>query len=359
MRARVALGGLAVAAAAVAAALDLPGPIVRGYGASLYPWLQAHLTPLSNRTTVPLFDALLAAVAAGAIVGLAVAIGRVRRRRKAGPLVRWFGVTVTIAALLYLWFVGAWGFNYRRPGVEATLPAFSPGRATPDAVLALAERAVATANRLHGDAHAQGFPALDAVPGTLVDSLHAVERRLGRSTPTVPSRPKVPLTAPYMRAVGVSGMLAPFFLETYLNPDLTGPERPYVLAHEWAHLAGYAAEADANFVAWLATMEARTRPETRYSGWLFLVMETAAQVPRAARRASLEKLGEGPRRDLDAIAARARQRVDVVQRVGWRVYDRYLRSQGVHDGVVSYSRVVDLIARASRDRGGARVPMPQ
>ena len=75
----------------------------------------------------------------------------------------------------------------------------------------------------------------------------------------------------------------------------------------------------------------------RYSGWLFLLGETAAQVPRDERRERLNRLDAGPRRDLDDIARRASQRVDLVERVGWRVYDGYLRSQGVRDGVRKYS----------------------
>jgi len=74
------------------------------------------------------------------------------------------------------------------------------------------------------------------------------------------------------------------------------------------------------------------------------------------------RLRAGPRADLDAMAARLRTRVDLVQRVGWRVYDSYLKSQGVQEGIVSYSRVVDLIARASRPgawRQARPVPQPQ
>ena len=49
-------------------------------------------------------------------------------------------------------------------------------------------------------------------------------------------------------------------------------------------------------------------------------------------------------------------RVDVIERVGWRVYDSYLRSQGVEDGVRSYSRGVSLIVRARRGQPPAAVP---
>ena len=37
---------------------------------------------------------------------------------------------------------------------------------------------------------------------------------------------------------------------------MTAAERPFVIAHEWAHLAGYADESEANFVAWLTCRRA-------------------------------------------------------------------------------------------------------
>ncbi len=223
-------------------------------------------------------------------------------------------------------------------------------------------RAVDETNALYLRAHTEDGFGPDRAEADIARALHAVEARHGRPRPTVPGRPKATLLGPYFRMAGVDGLTAPAALETLLNPDLTDYERPFVLAHEWAHLAGYAAEADANFVAWLATMEEGTWVRSRYSGWLFLVMETAAQVPPDPRRHALARLDEGPRRDLEAIAERARQQVDVVQRVGWRVYDSYLRSQGVREGIVSYSRVVDLVVRASRSepRGQAPLtPVPQ
>jgi hypothetical protein len=32
-----------------------------------------------------------------------------------------------------------------------------------------------------------------------------------------------------------------------------------------------------------------------------------------------------------------------VQRVSWQTYDRYLKAQGVEEGIQSYSRVVELL----------------
>jgi hypothetical protein len=172
----------------------------------------------------------------------------------------------------------------------------------------------------------------------------------------VPGRVKPTLLAAYFRMAGVDGLTAPLALETLLNPDLVDVERPFTLAHEWAHLAGHAPEADANFVAWQVTSPPEADPVTRYSGWLFLLSEAAQQVPAAARREALAALAAGPRDDLAAIARRQAARVAVVERVGWRVYDSYLRSQGVAEGVASYSRVIELIVRARR---GRTAPVPQ
>ena len=94
-------------------------------------------------------------------------------------------------------------------------------------------------------------------------------------------------------------MHAPFLLETLLNPDLTPPERPAVLAHEWAHLAGYAPEDDASFIGLLAALEADT--PSRYSAWLRLFDTVVSQLPRDEQRSFVARLAPGPQADRQAI----------------------------------------------------------
>ena len=43
---------------------------------------------------------------------------------------------------------------------------------------------------------------------------------------------------PFFTWTGVDGMINPLALESIVHPDLLPFERPFVLAHEWAHLAG-------------------------------------------------------------------------------------------------------------------------
>lgn len=323
-------------------ALMPPGAasVERFYADWLYPIIQANVTALSNRVPIALFDIAFVVVSLILIAIWTWSIKHARKKQVLRSLWRGVMATLTVLAVVYLWFLAAWGFNYARPRLESQLT-YDASKVTPQAVRALAEFAVAQANRTYDAAHAAGFPGNWDAPQSLIDALHSVEKDLGRPRSTVVAKPKLSLFAPYYRAAGVSGQLAPFFLETLLNPDLTGPERPAILGHEWAHLAGFALESDASFVGLLAAM--RSGPAGEYSAWLDLVSEATRQLQPVTQRLVLEQLGPGPRRDQNAIRERLKAIMPTVDRAAWASYDQMLRSQGVEEGVQSYSRVIELL----------------
>ena len=314
--------------------------VERWYSRWLYPIIQARVTSLSNRSPIALFDVAIVVLSLILITTWIRSIRLARKRPILRPLWRGFVATLTLLAFVYLWFLAAWGLNYARPPLESQIE-FKKSRVTPQAVRQLAEHAIAEANRTHAAAHAAGFPAINDSPQALIDALHSVEKDLGRPRPTVIATPKWTIFSPYYRAAGVSGQLGPFFLETLLNPDLTGPERLAVLGHEWAHLAGYAPEADASFVGLLAAI--RSGPAGQYSAWLDLVSEASSQLQPVTQRLVLQQLEAGPREDQNAIRERLRKLIKPVEQAAWASYDQMLRSQGVEEGVQSYSRVIELL----------------
>jgi hypothetical protein len=314
--------------------------VERWYSRWLYPIIQANVTSLSNRSPIALFDVAIVVFSLTLITIWIRSIRLARKRPILRPLWRGFVATLTVLAVVYLWFLAAWGLNYARPPLESQIE-FKKSRVTPQAVRQLAEHAIAQANRTHDAAHAAGFPAINDSPQALIDALHSVEKDLGRPRPTVIATPKWTIFAPYYRAAGVSGQLGPFFLETLLNPDLTGPERLAVLGHEWAHLAGYAPESDASFVGLLAAI--RSGPAGEYSAWLDLVSEASSQLQPVTQRLVLQQLEAGPREDQNAIRERLRKLIRPVEQAAWASYDQMLRSQGVEEGVQSYSRVIELL----------------
>jgi hypothetical protein len=315
--------------------------IERTYSRSAYLIWQSWITALSNAVPFAVFDVFIVGTIT---VWVVFAVSDIRRHgtRGWGRVAVGVGArTATWAALLYLFFVASWGMNYRRVPLAVKLHSDSARVSTP-AVRALAERSAARLNALHGAAHTAGWPPQAGIDSRLASALGGVERELGADRVAMPARPKRTMLDWYFRRALVDGMTDPFFLETLVASDLLPFERPFVTAHEWAHLAGYANEGEANFVSWLACM--RGSDSHQYSGWLFLYSEAAGTLPRSDRTELAKRLEAGPLADLQAISARAARNVNPrVSAAGWRVYNQYLKANRVESGTASYAEVVRLI----------------
>jgi hypothetical protein len=326
----------AVVIAVVAAVAPVPAAAIeRWYSGGIYPRLQHAVTPLSNLLPFALFDVLwVVAVAAVAVV----AVRHVRRdgwRRGSGRLLL---ALCGGAAVVYLVFLGTWGLNYRRVSVIDRV-AFDASQVNRDALHALGDRAAAELNRLYPAAHAAGEP-LDRLAAAVGET----QRALGASWQIVPARPKATLLGAYFHHASIAGMTDPFFLETLLAPDLLDVERPFVIAHEWAHLAGYADESEASFVAWLACRQGG--PAAQYSAWLMVIGYAPPHRPLR------DVLDLGPRGDLLAIRQRYERTSPMLRYAAQQGYDAYLKANRVRAGVISYDLVVQLILGTPLDDRG-------
>jgi hypothetical protein len=342
-----------LAAAAVMALAPLPrGMVERVYARGVYPLIQPPLTSLTNRTPFAWFDGMLLTVA-GSIMALWIV--RLRRRRGGVvPTVVGLSVdTAAIAAVLYLWFLAAWGLNYRREPLRAELD-FREDRITHESLRELGLRNVESLNALHAGAHALGWLEFRDLPGALEPAFRRAQEDLAMSWRARPGLPKRSLFDFYFMRVSVDGMTAPFFLETLANQSLLPFERPATVAHEWSHLAGYADESEANFLGWLVCM--RGSAADRYSGWLSLYFTVMGSLPSADRDDLSRALEAGPRRDLQAIRDRIqRHAVPIASRTGYALYDRYLKANRVEAGIRSYAEVVRLLLGTKFNEDGSPV----
>jgi hypothetical protein len=209
--------------------------------------------------------------------------------------------------------------------------------------MALANTAVDFINGGYAAAHT-GPPDTVSLERSFAD----VQRVLGARRTAVPGVPKVSVLTWYFRRAGIDGMTDPFFLEIIVNPEVLDIERPFVVAHEWAHLAGYANESDANFLAWLTCV--RGDPRAQYSGWVASYEYAARALPREDRRA-LTPLDPGPREDLRMIAARYARTSPAVRRAAQGLNDSYLRANRVAEGIGSYEAVLRLMLGTRFDPG--------
>ena len=185
-------------------------------------------------------------------------------------------------------------------------------------------------------------PQPGAIDPSLAEALGRADRAIGGRGMVTPGRPKSTMLDWYFRRTATDGMTDPYFLETLISTSLLPFERPFVVAHEWSHLAGMAQEGEANFLAWLACVHAS--PPAQYSGWLFLYSELVAALDEQLRADVRSGLAAGPRADLMAIRERVQRQIDPrLAAAGRRLYDQYLKANRVEEGVESYGQVVKLV----------------
>jgi hypothetical protein len=338
-RARAA-GLTAIAAAAIALAVPWPpGAVESAFSSGIYPAWQRAATTVTNALPFAVFDAILAGMLAG-VTGLSV---RTWRRTAGGRWARAGAALTTavgIVAGLYLWFLLAWGFNYQRVPI-ATRVGLDKARATPERLAAFAAATVDELNRLRPLAVGRPWPGPAALVNELRPAFHATLPRVGVVAAPVAGVPKWSLLQPYFRWAGIDGVTNPFLPEIVVNHDLLPAEWAFTVAHEWGHLAGLAHEAEASYAAWL-TCQAATEG-SRYSAGLWAFGHVYAASPRERQLDLAERLDEGVKSDLRAIARRTAQSVRVVRRVSWATYDRYLKSNRVSEGLASYDDAIVLI----------------
>ncbi|HJR58950.1 MAG TPA: DUF3810 family protein [Vicinamibacterales bacterium] len=324
----------AIILVAIAAAM-MPFPaawIERVYSRVLYPSWQPYVTFVSNLSPIALLDVGIALL----LVRSGVALRRdwrVRGSRRA--FVAAAGRLTTTAAVIYLLFLSTWGLNYRRVPLEARLE-FDRARIGQAAATQLATLAIERVNAGYVRAHSQAFR-----PDALERALAETQLLLGSTHQALVGRPKLSVAGFYFRYAAVDGMTVPVFLEIILNPDILPIEMPSVLAHEWAHLAGYADESEASFVSWIAGVRSDD-PVAQYSAWLDAYALAVNALPRSAR-ASLPALAPGPLQDLRDIAARYARSSPRVRAAARGVYDSYLKANRIEEGIANYGVALQLI----------------
>ena len=317
----------------------------RYYSRDMYPWLQGWFTSFSNVLPFAVIDVLFLIAGVAVLYRLLRLANVASQRGVMDALWETFRRIVRAASIVTLLFLWGWGCNYRRLPLESALPPGSVSEPSADLLKGAIVEANSLAARLRPHVTGSKSLAYDEIARALPKPMNEALTSLGRTPLTTPAQPKYSMVlTPFFTRAGISGMVNPLALEAIVHPDLLPFERPFVVAHEWAHLAGQADEAEASAVGWLACM--RGTPAHAYSASLYLITEAADGLPNEARRLALSRLDPGVQADLKAIAARSQREDPRVQRTASRVYDEYLKVNRVADGATSYRRALTLILSA-------------
>ena len=334
---------LILCAAVVAVWTVRPPPAAwldRVYGGVIYPAIAGVLVPLTGAFELP----VAALVIAGLLLWLVLSPVFSKRTGRSAV---WRGLWRTLvgAATLAALFVVLWGANYGRTPLETRL-ALSAG-VTPEP-LETAALAEALADILRDNADAP--EVWDADLTAARTALQRVTERLEGRPATLPRHVKRTPPGFLIATGGATGLTVPWTLEAYVDRALPYPAALATALHEYAHVAGYAGEAEADFVAALAGLSAEN-PSLRYAVALPLFLRAAGTLPPERYRTLFGSLPAQTQADVGDLGDayhrfRAPQLVAQVQTLA---YDGYLRSQRVDAGIADYDRVTVLLVAAARD----------
>ena len=161
-----------------------------------------------------------------------------------------------------------------------------------------------------------------------------------------PPHIKPTLFQPLMELSATSGFTDPWTHEINVDAGAFAFERPAYYAHEWAHLAGFTDEAEANFISVLACTNSHD-PLLAYAGWLLVWFNLPANVHITHR---IDRLAYD---DIAAIRARYLRHMNrSVAHVQEVAYDKYLKSNRVRAGYDSYRLFIRWMTGADFDAAG-------
>jgi hypothetical protein len=141
------------------------------------------------------------------------------------------------------------------------------------------------------------------------------------------------------------GVYIPFTMEAHYDPGLAKLHQPFVMAHEMSHGYGITDEGECNFLAILACIQSEDR-YIQYSGWMAYwryLMNGLYRNDKVLFELALDDRNPLVKYDHEHILERLNKYPEILSDLRNKVYDKYLKSHGVSDGLQSYGTVVEMM----------------
>ena len=274
-------------------------------------------------------------------------IRRLKREYVSFPRLLWQiikGFALTCCTL-YAFFYITWGFNYKRVDQIDQLLDSSYVQKDEDALFQEFERVSSALSQLRSsmpdsvDWHTVISGDDDLYRPYLVETFRSLE---------VPHTGRVRVRMLYPKGSllywSTAGVYLPFVSEGHVDAGLHPIAWPFTILHEMSHGYGQTGEDDCNFWALLACINS-DEPIVQYSGhmayWRY-IRSNAYRADGERYRAVMETVHPLVIKDLKEIIAYGQRYPDIMPKLRDLFYDQYLKSNGISEGLLSYSRVVSL-----------------
>ena len=332
----------------------LSGSFAQWYGTHLYQvWVNIvgrfmNLFPFS---VVEVLLYLLILVLAVTAVRLIIRL--ILKKDGATEISSWFSNLFLTAAILFFLYVLNCGINYNRISFSNSAD-IQAVEYTADELKEICRWLTGEVNVRADEMNRDEAGVMQLTDATRTEAV-AVMEALGEDYPELAGyypKPKG-LIFPWILSIQqLSGVYSPFTIEANYNSGMVDYHVPFTVCHELSHLRGFMQEEEANFIAFLACVNAEDE-QFQYSGYLSgwsYCMNVLYQVDYEAWEEVRAELAAAVEPDLTTNREYWLQYDGRVAEAANQINDTYLKANGQESGVKSYSQMVDLIAAYYLDK---------
>ncbi len=249
------------------------------------------------------------------------------------------------AGALVFFFLLLWGFNYCRIPLEEQL-GIDPQPLSREQLNAEFMRASALLTETYSKFELAKNEQTYKLAGLENDMRAEVIKTLRAFELPTPGRVRARLLKPkgILLRISTAGVYLPWVGECHVDAGLHPLQIPNVMAHELAHGYGITDEGACNFIALHAGMNS-ANPFYQYSSSLSYWKSVASNYKRAfpeAYQNIRENLPPGILEDIISINDNLDRFPDFFPDTRDFLYNNYLKSQGIAEGLQNYSRVILL-----------------
>lgn len=245
-----------------------------------------------------------------------------------------------LVSVLFAWFQLSWGLNYYKTPMSQQFKTVE--KYSEQELIRLTGFFAVKSNELHAK-----LSNVDSLAIEFTDNTTGLIQRmqLAYSATDNVGKVKVSLFSLPLSYMGFSGYLNPFTLEAQINGRIPKINLPITIAHEMAHQQGYAAENEANFIAFL---NAYNHPDLdiQYSASLFAFRYCYAEL-RKANPAQAKEIAQTLKSGIFANFATStafwKAHQNPFEPLFKKSYDNYLKVNNQASGIQSYNQVVSLL----------------
>ncbi len=262
-------------------------------------------------------------------------------------LFRWFKYLLEPILWLFILYFWLWGFNYLAPRPEHFM---LKDVAEPDS------RELVEAFHFHTNLVNSLRDSLDLnekIPTGDILEKHGDHWREMVASALVDAgydgggRPEIQMIRPegLLLRISTAGFYNFVLARPTIDPGLHELQVPNTSLHELAHAYGVASEASANFIAYVAGSQSDdllTRYSVELAFWRSL-RNSCYLVDSSAAKTISSFVNAAVKEDIREIRRKMEQYPDLFPRLRNTLYDFFLRSQGVEEGLMSYELYLPIV----------------